>query len=1079
MTSPHLPFDAFGPLPSGPLLLEASAGTGKTYTIAALAARFIAEAGVPVSRLLLITFGNHAAAELRSRLFQRLVASAEDLETHLADGNLPADPTSRHLATGNAALHLERLRTALAEFDQAEVSTIHAFCEMSLASLGVLGDWDAGEQLLADATSLIEECASDVYLSRYRNATQPELDPKRAIALARSACTSTLPLLSHDEEPRAYCEAVRTRFAARKRQLGIATFDDLPARLRALVEHPTTGEAACRELRRRYAVVLVDEFQDTDPDQWAIIDRVFVSAGAPTVLIGDPKQSIYGFRNADLLAYLEAAARTQEQRTLPTNFRSDAALVTGVGELFGTLALGHPSITLPAVGAERGDHLRTPGASPARIWVRGGTASGDQSAEAMVDADLVAHVRYLLAQASIEEPAQPARPVLASDITVLVRTRERGSKIVRSLQTAGIPAMLTGNSGVLSGEAARHWLTLLSAVATPSRSTVMMAAMTDLVGLPLDALLAADGEALSLASALVHRLGTRFATGGVAALTAGVVVEQGLAERLLPLPDGERRLTDLLHVAELLEREPVADVARLADQLAHLIAEAQEQTIETSLRAATDQPAVRVATMHSAKGLEFPVVLLPQVSHTDVNTRDPFPVVADTGERRLYVGRRPGRNEPITREFARQTRDEELRLLYVGLTRARHLAVAWHVMEEKKPGRGDQRVAQGALTALLARDRSVPELAESYPRLPDGLSSRFDPALVDLAPIGTGVPESALPPSPAPAVDARAVSFNRRIDQTWRRTSYSGLTAGLHETEHRGQSDEPAELDLVAPTLVGDLTLPSPWADLPAGAGFGTLVHEAFEVIDWAPAHLADDATRLASHLAPGFGLDAGQAERLAAALVAACTTSLGPLTGGAQLSDIPLASRLPELDFDLPLGNRGAPATVQDLAALMAAHLPADDPLVTYPAQLAASGAAPAVFNGFLTGSIDAVLQLPSGGFVVVDYKTNRLPTLPGEWLAAGHYQPRAMAQAMMAAHYPLQALLYSAALHRFLQWRHPGYAPERHLAGVGYLFVRGMAGPGTPTVDGHPCGVFEWHPPVELVLATSTLLGGHDAQA
>ena len=175
-----------------------------------------------------------------------------------------------------------------------------------------------------------------------------------------------------------------------------------------------------------------------------------------------------------------------------------------------------------------------------------------------------------------------------------------------------------------------------------------------------------------------------------------------------------------------------------------------------------------------------------------------------------------------------------------------------------------------------------------------------------------------------------------------------------------------------------------------------------------------------------------------------------------------------------MPLGDHGPARVVADLAEAMSRHLPASDPLAPYPARLLATDAARASLKGFLTGSIDVVLKLPREGFVVVDYKTNRFPVPPEQELSVEHYHPSAMAEAMMQAHYPLQALLYCAALHRFLAWRLPGYSPDKHLGGVGYLFVRGMAGPGTPVVAGGRCGVFEWFPPAELVVEVSDLLGG-----
>jgi exodeoxyribonuclease V beta subunit len=179
-------------------------------------------------------------------------------------------------------------------------------------------------------------------------------------------------------------------------------------------------------------------------------------------------------------------------------------------------------------------------------------------------------------------------------------------------------------------------------------------------------------------------------------------------------------------------------------------------------------------------------------------------------------------------------------------------------------------------------------------------------------------------------------------------------------------------------------------------------------------------------------------------------------------------------MDFEFALSNPRA--SVADIADLLARHLPGDDPLVDYPARLASPLLADQRLHGFLTGSIDAVLRDGSGTdarFVVVDYKTNRLAPAD-QPLTVGHYTQDAMAEAMMSSHYPLQALLYSVALHRFLATRWAPYEPTRHLGGVAYLFVRGMAGHDTPQPGGHPLGVFTWEPSTALVLATSALLAG-----
>jgi exodeoxyribonuclease V beta subunit len=327
------------------------------------------------------------------------------------------------------------------------------------------------------------------------------------------------------------------------------------------------------------------------------------------------------------------------------------------------------------------------------------------------------------------------------------------------------------------------------------------------------------------------------------------------------------------------------------------------------------------------------------------------------------------------------------------------------------------------------------------------------------------------------------------VDLAWQRTSNSALTADTHagpagvasEPEERGTDDEgpPPDPDAVpeavvpAPGPAG----PSPLADQPVGAGFGTLVHAVLESADLTAADLPGELVarvraELDRHPTPGV-----DAEALAAALVPVARTPLGPLAAGRSLADIGPRDRLAELDFELPLAggdSPGAEVTLGDLVPLLHRHLPAGDPLAAYPRQLAPLAGQP--LRGYLTGSIDAVLRVDER-YLVVDYKTNWLGPIGPDGpvpLTAAHYTPARMAAAMMDAHYPLQALLYGAALHRLLRWRLRGYDPRRHLGGVLYLFLRGMCGPDGPVVDGVPSGVFSWQPPPELIAELSDLLDG-----
>jgi exodeoxyribonuclease V beta subunit len=278
-------------------------------------------------------------------------------------------------------------------------------------------------------------------------------------------------------------------------------------------------------------------------------------------------------------------------------------------------------------------------------------------------------------------------------------------------------------------------------------------------------------------------------------------------------------------------------------------------------------------------------------------------------------------------------------------------------------------------------------------------------------------------------------------------------------------------------------------AGLPGGASFGSLVHGVLETVDTqAPDLDAEIELRVAEQLARWgsgggpSGIDQGV---LAAALLQTYETPLGPAAGDRRLRDIPSRDRLTELTFELPLAGGDRPGAQLRLGAvgpLLARHLAQrrpPDPLAGYGERLADPVLRDQPLRGFLNGSLDAVLRLHDGTgcdprYLVVDYKTNWLGSaLPGSGrLTAADYTPQRMAESMISSDYPLQALLYSVALHRFLRWRQPGYDPAVHLGGVLYLYLRGMCGVATPVVDGQPCGVFAWSPPPALVTELSQLL-------
>src|SRR5262245_6879705 len=264
-------FDICGPLPTGVTVLEASAGTGKTYTIAALAARYVA-AGYPLEQLLLVTFTRMATGELRERVRERLVSAERALR-----GAREPDRLEEFLAREDVALRRARFGAALADFDAATIATIHGFCQEVLGGLGIAGDVERDVEFLEDVTDMVEEVVDDLYVRRFHN-KQGEAPISRGEAgrIARIAVENpTAPIeprnLTDDSRPamRArLAEAVRRELDARKQRAAVMTYDDLLTRLDRTLSRPG-GEVVIRRLRERFKVVLVDEFQDTDPVQWS------------------------------------------------------------------------------------------------------------------------------------------------------------------------------------------------------------------------------------------------------------------------------------------------------------------------------------------------------------------------------------------------------------------------------------------------------------------------------------------------------------------------------------------------------------------------------------------------------------------------------------------------------------------------------------------------------------------------------------------------------------------------------------------------------------------------------------------
>ncbi len=1145
-------FDLYGALPEGTTVLEASAGTGKTYTIAALVTRFVAEDVADLDRMLIVTFSRAATGELRERVRERLTSAELGLADPAAARVNGADPLLALLADApdeEVARRRHRLTRALTAFDAATIATTHQFCAQVLAGLGVTAELAAltgGDRFVESLDDLVTEVAEDLYLRKFAAAgaldDAPGIPPDEAVRIAVEAVIREpqarlepvgAPADSAAGVRRRLAEAVRQEVGRRKQLRGLRSYDDLQTDLAAVLADPAQGPPAARRLRERFPVVLIDEFQDTDPVQWDIVSKAFVGH-VRLVLIGDPKQAVYGFRGADVIAYLKAVSQARAVATLERNWRSEPALLHAFDALFADCTFGDPAIAYrPVQAASEQSLLRSSSLKvPMRLRVlsrepgmpqTGGGLVRVEALRPRVAKDVAADIVRLLSSDTQIAPADTDehafRAVQPGDVAVLVRTNAQATMVREALRDVSVPAVIGGASSVFTAPIARDWLILLEALEQPHRTgRVRAAAMTCFLAWSAGRLALADPEETDALSGLLRTWAGVLASRGVAALQETIMSSQQLPARLLSEFDGERRLTDLRHIGESLHAAATADtlgITALVAWLRRRMDEADEVSDgveERSRRLDSDADAVQVVTIHRSKGLQFPVVYVPfgwdlyQPQVERPRYHDP------SGERVLDVGSGlagsdlAAFNEGVARHRFEEA-GEQLRLLYVAVTRARSRVVLWWA-----PSTTAECAPLSRLLFGLDPGGSEPQMSVAVPVDPDvpallgaRLAAAGEVVAVELVDASS---ETRWTGTPAADGDLRAARFDRGLDLAWRRTSYSGLTAAAHdagiltsavaspsvgsEPEHGGLDDEPADDAVPRPlsaSAAGDpaAAVASPMALLPGGTSFGSLVHAVLETVDTSRAALLEEISdRVAEQLSRSSPLASSSIdpEQLAAALLAVYETPLGPAADGLRLMDFPAADRLTELGFELPLcgGDQpGARLALGSLGPLVRRHLAAArpaDPLVPYGDRLAEPLLRDQPLRGFLNGSLDAILRVrdPAGSprYLVVDYKTNWLGLAPpgSGLLTAADYTPDRLAEAMLDSDYPLQAMLYSVALHRYLRWRQPGYDPDVHLGGVLYLYLRGMCGAATPAVDGRPCGVFAWKPPAALVTELSDAL-------
>ena len=1078
-------------------VVEASAGTGKTYRITELVVDAVTSGDVPIERILVVTFTRAATAELRDRIRRRLVDAA-----------------------GGDTAEAELARRAITSFDQATITTIHGFCHQALGILGLLDDssgpsrtlrtddGDLRREVVNDA--VLQEVASpdsrstliDVFAPDGKDPIAREQNVQEVVGLMLTHITADVRTMAGAPTSKGATPADATVLAAwtqlvtdardrvlrRRRELGIVTFDDVVRLARDAVQ---ADPAAAAVLRDRYDLVLVDEFQDTDTLQWQLFSAAFLPTDGPgsrTVVVGDPKQAIYAFRGADVHAYLRARRHAGHTGELGESWRMEPKLIDAVNLLFRNSGFGEPSIvhhslTPPTVPGHVPDVLvGDPLEAPFTVRLVPPTHDGNRPpvsayvkaelGRVLVAADVAALVRQILAAHPKVTGPKGVREVRPSNIAVLVNQHSEAELVARALAALGIRSVRRGSDSVAASPAAAHWRWLLDAMDRPaSPAAARLAALSWFVGwTPGELAEATDARLLGVQERLAEwrRI---LADGGVAALLATVAETYSLTSRLLARPDGERALTDLEHVAELLHSAAPGGTtpAALIDALDALEPDTEEAAEHAARRIDSDDDAVQVLTIHTSKGLEFDITLVPFTW----GSRSARGRLLHDGDDLVIDATIGPRDKGVEAQVAEEIYGGEQRLLYVALTRARHRTVVWW-------GNQFNAVSRPVTDLLFSRtvdgsevDRTLPgpkgDLAEAERRL-RWLSNASDGAIA----FQRIVTASDVPRWVEPGEGELSVNtLSRPLDRAWRRLSFSSISAPARLAPHYAEHVEdllPADDEIVPPersTALAELAV--------RGTTFGVAFHSLMERLDFAAADPAAEIRAAIDAVWPRGVLDVDTVV-LVDAVDAVLRSPTGAVLHDTPLGAISRADRLDELTFELPMATSGRPHRARDIGSLMLDHLPDDDPYRGYAALLhdAAFGLE---LGGHLTGSIDLVARVRAADgdvrFVVCDYKTNRLAAPAGADLLQAYHPDRLPAE-MTHHHYPLQALLYGAALHRYLRWRLPGYEPQRHLSGAAYLFVRGMVGAGTPLAHGRPFGVAGWAVPPSLTVALSDLLDG-----
>ncbi len=1181
----------------GTNLIEASAGTGKTYAIAGLFLRLILEKNLSINEILVVTFTVPATEELKDRIRIKLREAIEAFNgARIADSFL-INLVRRHTDPKTA---LQSLGQALRSFDQAAIFTIHGFCRRILHENAFESGSLFDTELVTDQENLKREIVDDFWRTHFYTASSlfvnyainNKFNPENLLSLlanrdaqpylkiipqVESPDTSTQErgflnifnktrkawqssraevekLLMNDEglnrskyskakipvwilgmddvmstrvnNPILFqnfkkftsseingavknhhippthpffelCERLREKqgelekifnqrlmglkvalfhyvhdeLIKRKRDKNIQFFDDLLLKVyRALQEKD--GEALARAISNKFRAALIDEFQDTDPIQYAIFRKIFGTEKSTLFLIGDPKQAIYSFRGADIFAYMDAAGDVESRFTLGENWRSEPDLIAAINTIF--TKVDRPFIyeeipfqSVSPAANKSSESLIMDGKieSPLQLWfldaskvAEPGKAMNKAQARELISKAVADEISRLINRGAKNRALIGKRPLSEGDIAVLVRTHYEARTMQKTLSALNIPSVLYTTENLFDSHEALEMERVMAGINEPNNDGLLKAALTtDMMGVKgekLDELIQdqAGWEEWLVKFRHYHDL---WGNHGFIQMFRHLLVQEKILTRLMPLPDGERRNTNLLHLAEVLHQTSIERRLCMAGLLKWLSEQRDQSTPrldEYQLRLESDENAVKLVTIHKSKGLEYPVVFCPFVwtgSKIKKNNH-PFTFHDSLNHMRLTLDLgSPAMDE--NRVFAeKELLAENLRLLYVALTRARNRCyLVW----------GRVRDAETSAPAYLFHQQGSWKVENVVNSIEERLKSLSDEdmraelkMLVDKSdgiirlsevPMKAGEKYSPLPDK---KVVLSSHTFSGNIDRQWHISSFSSLISGQQYGAELADHDAinppaspairragPESRRAGRPHIYNQKFFEEPVIEeessgifsFPRGTKAGTCLHDIFEHLDFVQKDTPVIKQLIVSKLIE-YGFELTWQKTLYDMIHKVLSVPLEPERNDFTLSHIPSQDRLNELEFYFPLKSISTKKLNNIFAEYAGPELSAN-----FPDHIERLYFTPV--RGFMRGFMDMVFQF-QGQFYLVDWKSNLL----GSGLE--YYDQKGLAKAMKDEFYSIQCHIYIVALNQYLRLRLPGYTYETHFGGAYYIFLRGV---------------------------------------